>query len=824
MVAVLVAAAGLATAGSLIKVDISPESRVKAAAGQAPRELVQGEWREFDISIHNTAGITSALRIESEQLLPDPPAEASRDQWLRIDLVPDGPLSGELSETRKLRLWTDHSGIRSVVFNVNAGQGTQDLGFRSDVLLNFKVRPGNHPEANARREARDWFGLFARLPMVAPCELQREMLDLSLEIHRSWLSQIKPDPATTATCLAKLRTLGEKTRSTLGSIRVEWHDDSLVFSESDSLELASGLARCVLIEIANRSTKNVVLVPKWANWSGPCAKGIEVKPGESRLTWASLRIDDSKAIEASLSLLPEGGNQADARSAPTPVRVEQAAVLKGRLIESSTGEVFPGRVHVLGSDGQLRHGKAYAGNPTLSTKPFVPLMMVGESADFSLPFFYSDGTFEITVPPGRTKVTLERGYEHPFVTEELDLKPGETREIELSSGRFLDMKELGWISGDTHIHWLKNWWSEDEDISLLGMVQRAEDLRVANNLTLKHHTKDQNFMAPTKYPMGPVPGMCDGDYHIQMAEEYRNEEFYGHIILLNIKRLIEPVSTGFMGGPPFWDWPHNLPAILETRRQGGIMIEAHGLGRNNDVPVNVAQELSDSLDQFEPADYYRFLDCGFRVSLSNGSDHPARVAGACRFYVKTELPFTYERWIEGIRENRTFTTSGPLLFLTVNGGEIGDVLDVKAGTRLKIEARAVSRNPVGELQIVSNGEILARTLTEEQEATITFEHTAGEPMWIVARASRSTSFNALDEPDIGHTSATHVTVDGKARFNRAAAEEWIRRMEIHAEDLEKNGRFPTGENRKEAVDHIRAGIAVYKKLIAANAGPASQGR
>jgi len=149
---------------------------------------------------------------------------------------------------------------------------------------------------------------------------------------------------------------------------------------------------------------------------------------------------------------------------------------------------------------------------------------------------------------------------------------------------------------------------------------------------------------------------------------------------------------------------------------------------------------------------------------------------------------------------------------------------VKAGTRLKIEARAVSRKPVGELQIVSNGDILARTLSEENEASITFEHTAGEPMWIVARGSRGTGFNALDQPDVAHTSATHVTVDGRARFKRAAAEEWIRRMEIHAEDLEKNGRFPNEENRKEAVDHIRAGIAVYQKLIAAHADPAHQGQ
>ncbi len=125
----------------LIEVSISPESRVKAAEGDAPLELTQGDWCEFDITIHNAAGITSPLQIESENLMPAAPATPGRDQWLRLELVPQGPLTGDRRETRKLRLWTDHSGVRSAVVNINAGQGTQDLGFRSDLLLSFKINP-----------------------------------------------------------------------------------------------------------------------------------------------------------------------------------------------------------------------------------------------------------------------------------------------------------------------------------------------------------------------------------------------------------------------------------------------------------------------------------------------------------------------------------------------------------------------------------------------------------------------------------------------------------------------------------------------------------
>ena len=113
----------VAVAGrELIEVRISPESRVKAAEGDALRELTQGSWCEFDIVIHNAAGITSPLQIESENLMPDASSTPGRDQWLRLELMPQGPLSGDRRETRKLRLWTDHTGVRSAVVNVNAGR------------------------------------------------------------------------------------------------------------------------------------------------------------------------------------------------------------------------------------------------------------------------------------------------------------------------------------------------------------------------------------------------------------------------------------------------------------------------------------------------------------------------------------------------------------------------------------------------------------------------------------------------------------------------------------------------------------------------------
>lgn len=684
------------------------------------------------------------------------------------------------------------------------------------------VPPASPPPAFASRSAaRDWVDLFLDLVYLAPTERQADTIRVAWNTYRDWLRlEADPPPETRRRLLTDCERHYAELRELHPVVAVALETGSASLATPPSpLRLTRGLETLVLIELVNRSSAAVQLAARFAGSAAPAQAPVHLGPGAQRVLWARVKPEDSRAETVTLRLVAETPG-VPALEVSVPARIREPARLRGRLLEGSTGELFPGRVYVRAADGLLRRDTRLGANDTLSTKPLLNFVFAGRGASHTLPFFYSDGRFDLLLPPGETRITLERGFEHPLVSTNLVLAAGQTHDLALASRRFLDMQARGWISGDTHIHWAKNSWDVDEDIDLLAVVQRAEDLRVANNLTLRHHTRDANFIAPTQFPMGPVPGRCSANWHIQMAEEYRNEEFYGHLIFLNIQRLIQPISTGSMGGPPFLDYPPNRPAILEARAQGGISIEAHGLGRNNDVPVNVSQDLTDSLDQIEAEDYYRFLECGFQLPLSNGSDHPARVAGSARVYVKTEMPFTYGRWIDGIRSNRTFTTSGPLLFLDVNGHDVGDVLEEQPATPLRIRARAVSRFPIGTLQIVSNGRVLAEKRTPNSEAELDFELAAGEPRWIVARCSQNEQFAPLSGPETNphaaHTSAIYVHVGGQPRFTPAAAEEWIRRMTRHAEDLAQHGVFATDAQREEAVSHVRSGIEAYRRLLAAH--------
>jgi hypothetical protein len=131
----------------LAGVEINPESRVKVQEGAAKPELIEQGWRTFLVKVINQAGITPVLAAESPNagMLAGSDSGAVSRRWLDIRMYDKQPMRPRLSglevEYRILQLFSRDAGKREARLEFNVGQGTQDLGFRSQVDLLFNAQP-----------------------------------------------------------------------------------------------------------------------------------------------------------------------------------------------------------------------------------------------------------------------------------------------------------------------------------------------------------------------------------------------------------------------------------------------------------------------------------------------------------------------------------------------------------------------------------------------------------------------------------------------------------------------------------------------------------
>ena len=139
-------------------VTINPESRVKVTAGAIEPILYEKGWRSFLVKVINEAGVTAPLRCSSPQAqsmvrqstsaaapeIKITPAESAR-RWLDIAMPVQEPMVANLSglqvEYRIVQLYSRDPGPLEATLAFDVGQGTQDLGFRSETPILFRSIP-----------------------------------------------------------------------------------------------------------------------------------------------------------------------------------------------------------------------------------------------------------------------------------------------------------------------------------------------------------------------------------------------------------------------------------------------------------------------------------------------------------------------------------------------------------------------------------------------------------------------------------------------------------------------------------------------------------
>ena len=154
---------------ALAIVDINAESRVKVEPGPAKPELVEGGTRLFLVKVINRANVTAPLRVASPNSgpvyiqsngSPEPKLELtpqnSADRWAEISIYDQPPMDRRLSglalDYRVLQIYSRDRGQRSADISFNVGQGSQDIGFRNDILVLFNALPSRAIKLRVRDE------------------------------------------------------------------------------------------------------------------------------------------------------------------------------------------------------------------------------------------------------------------------------------------------------------------------------------------------------------------------------------------------------------------------------------------------------------------------------------------------------------------------------------------------------------------------------------------------------------------------------------------------------------------------------------------------
>ena len=505
-------------------------------------------------------------------------------------------------------------------------------------------------------------------------------------------------------------------------------------------------------------------------------------------------------------------------------------------------ELLPSRIHIKRPDGTAyvppcgmddAFGEDRAPAVLLTDHYRRNLHICGLTRIESTHLTRGEATFPI--PAGEFRIYVWKGFERAPVVAGFAVKPGQTVHLDLDLDRIAKPAESGWYSGDMHVHFSR---FDARDDYVLAHLMAADDIFAVNNMVYKEAGKIE---APQR-----EMGHANSHYRLYHThqvvaggEEFRDNDFYGHMIAAGISRVIEPISVGERLGhrepyPLFanvCDWTHE---------QGGLAGWAHGgahIKVLESLPIEAALGKLDFIEsiQFNSflgfAFWYRLLNCGLRLSLTGGSDFPFCAdllapwfinLGQDRTYVQlgADTAFDYTAYLDGIRQGRCFATNGPLLFFQVEGQEPGAVLNFD-NTRdaVTVSARAVCMYPMDRVEIVVNGAVVHTVEGKGGQREIAFETRLPlkESAWMAARVRGRVypeTYGGKAPWNLhAHSGAVYVHKAGQPVMCRADATAMADYVRFVTEFYRRDIRFDDERHRAELFANMDAALRFYENLL-----------
>jgi hypothetical protein len=427
-----------------------------------------------------------------------------------------------------------------------------------------------------------------------------------------------------------------------------------------------------------------------------------------------------------------------------------------RVVDDATGRPVPCRVHFRSAGGipYQPHGHHNHVTQNLGSWHYD---VGGDVRLGQRSYAYIDGTCQGWLPRGDVVVEVARGFEYEPLRQTVRIEPGQ-RDLTLRIGRVADMASEGWWSGDSHVHFLSAPGAQLE--------QQGEDLRVVNLLQTQWgvlFTNTEDFSGR--------PAVVDGGGYVTYVGQENRQHALGHLVLWDLK---EPVMPWCSDGPDEAELGGALDATLSdwadrTHAQGGTVVAAHFPNPNGEPAVLVATGRADAVEMLAHSDdamleYYRYLNSGYRLPLVGGTDKMSSAVpvGLYRTYARLDEEFSYDAWCRAVRSGRTFLSGGPLVTLSVDGCEPGGTVGLSGPGTVSVHATVRSIFPLGSLEVVRNGQVVAKTeVNGGRQAEISEELQIDGNSWIACRAF-GVAYH-LDEWGrrvFAHTSPVYVACGG----------------------------------------------------------------
>lgn len=433
-------------------------------------------------------------------------------------------------------------------------------------------------------------------------------------------------------------------------------------------------------------------------------------------------------VSVGVSLVLCSGGPCPVQAQPASGRTD-AVTLRGKVLDAETGRLLAARLYV-----QDQAGRWFTVRSASPDGRAIPYRKVRGRQSVEVHTSLSAHPFEANLPPGRYTLTAERGKEWVPASVSVELTK-EPAEVTLRLRRLTDLSAQGWFSGETHVH---------RSVDELPTLLQSEDLNVAFPLTYWVRRSDAVPASAAQPPAGPPLVQVDSTHVFwQTNTEYEINWVAGRRYTLGAFFALGHRQPLALPAPPV------QPVAQQIHSDGGLLeldkhnwpwsamlvpvarVDLYELANNHmwrcpfyfakfgeppaefmHVETNQRGLTERGWVQFTFQNYYTLLNCGFRLAPTAGTAsgvHPVPL-GFGRVYVHVDGSFSYDKWFRGLREGRSFVTTGPLLLACLNGRLPGTRFELADGRRTprswKVSGELWSCRPVQRLEVVVNGRVV----------------------------------------------------------------------------------------------------------------------